>query len=108
MNEFCDILKDLRIEKQKTQQEIVQMLDIPSRTYSNYEQGKSEPDLKMLVKIATVFDVSCDYLSGRDVKSETASSEGAILFDRLPSEIQPIALIYLQTLIAVIIKIDKK
>lgn len=108
MDEFNDIIKDLRLENRKTQKEIADLLGIPSRTYSNYEQGKAEPDIKMIVKIASVYDVSCDYLLGRDDISETTSSEGAVLFDRLPSNIQPIAITYLETLLEVVRKNDDK
>ena len=58
-------LKDLRINKNITQQQISQHLNIKQSTYSNYELEKSEPDIKTLIKLADFFDVSLDYLCER-------------------------------------------
>ncbi len=49
-----------------TQQQIADMLQIAQPSYIRYENGSSEPKLQTLVKIADIFDVSVDYLLGRD------------------------------------------
>lgn len=50
------------------QKDVYKALGIPNNTYSNYENGKREPDLKTLVCIADFLDVSVDYLLGREDK----------------------------------------
>lgn len=40
------------------------MLNIRQQSYARYENGKGEPDLETVVKIANIFKVSCDYLLG--------------------------------------------
>ena len=58
-------LKDLRINKNVTQQQISKNLNIKQSTYSNYELNKNEPDIQTLIKLADFFDVSLDYLCDR-------------------------------------------
>lgn len=66
---FDNRLKDLRISKGFTSKDIAQMLDLKERTYKSYENNEREPDSKILVKIANLFDVSIDYLLDFDVNS---------------------------------------
>jgi transcriptional regulator with XRE-family HTH domain len=57
-------LIELRKRKKLTQLEIAKKLGIARTTYSGYENGSREPDLKILQKVATFYDVSLDYLIG--------------------------------------------
>ena len=57
-------LKDLRTQKKITQEELANHLSIPRGTYAHYELGKREPDNNMLLRIASFFNVSTDYLLG--------------------------------------------
>ena len=57
-------LKELRNQKNITQEELANHLSIPRGTYAHYELGKREPDYNMLLRIANFFDVSTDYLLG--------------------------------------------
>lgn len=45
-------------------------LNITSSAYGYYEQGRNEPPLETLVKIAEIFNVTTDYLLGRSVIRE--------------------------------------
>jgi len=65
---FAGRLYHLRIKENKTQEEIANKLNISRTAYAGYESGKSEPDLKTLVKIADLFDTSLDILTGRITK----------------------------------------
>jgi transcriptional regulator with XRE-family HTH domain len=58
-------LKLLREEKGLKQLDIAQMLGVSRTTYTQYETGKSEPDLTTVAKLADYFNVSLDYLLGR-------------------------------------------
>lgn len=61
---FGDTLKRLRTSKQLTQRELAENLYCSESTISLYESGKREPDLKTLIKLASFFEVSVDYLLG--------------------------------------------
>ena len=60
-------LKELRLKHEKTQQEIAKDLNLTQNTYSNYEKGKTTPDIQTLIKIADYFHVTVDYLIGHEV-----------------------------------------
>ncbi|MEK1297453.1 helix-turn-helix transcriptional regulator [Limosilactobacillus fermentum] len=40
------------------------------QTYANYEYGRREPDLETTTKLAKLFNVSTDYLLGRNPKED--------------------------------------
>lgn len=63
-------LKELRLIKGISQQEIADYLHCTSVTYSRYENGNRSPSLDLLVKLADYFDVTLDYLLGRENISE--------------------------------------
>ena len=58
-------LKQCRKELGLTQREVAIYCDITEKAYQNYELMTREPRLDVLVKIAEVFRVSLDYLTGR-------------------------------------------
>ena len=59
-------LRDLREDNDITQNQIALMLNIKQNTYSQYENGKREVPLNILWKLADFYDVSIDYLVGRE------------------------------------------
>lgn len=65
MINFSDNLKQLRKERNLTQNDIAKILNISRQAYSKYEKGLSEPSLNSLVKLANYFDISTDTLLGR-------------------------------------------
>lgn len=65
---FPERLKALRIEKNITQREIANHLNITDTAYGFYEQGKNYPNMDVLIKLADYFEVSLDYLVGRNEK----------------------------------------
>lgn len=58
-------LIELRINNGLTQKQLAQQLNITDKAYWSYERGRTEPDINTLIKIADYFDVSLDYLCGR-------------------------------------------
>ena len=58
-------LKELRKQRNENQTAIANYLQLTQRAISSYEQGKTEPDLKTIKKIADYFNVSLDYLLER-------------------------------------------
>jgi HTH-type transcriptional regulator, competence development regulator len=64
-------LIELRKEKKLRQEDIAKILGIARTTYAMYEQGNREPDFETLNKMADFFEVSVDFLLGRDKKNKT-------------------------------------
>ena len=62
---FGELLTDLRTEKNYTQQELSDVLNVSRPTISNYESDVHYPDIENLIKIADFFEMSLDYLLGR-------------------------------------------
>ena len=59
-------LKQLRTEKKMTQTELGKKLNVTKASVSGYENGTRNPDQESLVKIAEIFNVSTDYLLGKE------------------------------------------
>ncbi|WP_099832354.1 helix-turn-helix domain-containing protein [Streptococcus suis] len=59
-------LRSLRIDNSKSKQELSIYLDITESSYNRYEQGTRQPDIESLIKLAIFYNVSLDYLLGRD------------------------------------------
>lgn len=59
-------IRDLREDNDKKQVELAKYLNIDQSTYSDYENGKINISIDQLIKIADFYDVSLDYLVGRD------------------------------------------
>ena len=61
-------LKELRKEKNLTQADIGKLINVAPNTYLNYEKELHEPPFDTLCKLADFYNVSLDYLIGRDYK----------------------------------------
>ena len=70
-NIFKIKLKELREKKDISQYQLAADLHLSQSTIGNWEAGKREPNFKTLKCIADYFDVSIDYLLGRDSKIMT-------------------------------------
>lgn len=66
MKDFHAVLKELRMERALSQQQLAEALGVNQRTISNWEVTAVEPDFSMLLKISNYFGVSTDYLLGKD------------------------------------------
>ncbi len=58
-------IRELRTEKNATQQEIADKLGVSRQVFANWENEINQPDLHMLVSLADYFGVTADYLLGR-------------------------------------------
>ena len=63
-------LKELRIKNDIPQLIVACELGIARSTYACYESCKNEPDLHTLIKIADYFNVTLDYLVGRELQTD--------------------------------------
>lgn len=92
MNRF----KELRLKNgYKTQQQLAAKLFVNQTAVSQWERGVTIPSSTLLVKLSLLYDVSIDYLLGKDEteKPATVSGDGRIgefadLFDKLTAEQQ--------------------
>lgn len=57
-------LRDLREDKDLTQQDIANHLHIRQNTYSQYENGIRQIPIDCLIKVALYFNTSVDYIVG--------------------------------------------
>lgn len=63
---FKDRIRSVRISRGYTLQKTADSLDIALRTYQKYESGDREPNFSLLVSMADLFNISTDFLLGRD------------------------------------------
>ncbi|MGN0517775.1 MAG: helix-turn-helix domain-containing protein [Acutalibacteraceae bacterium] len=63
-NNFGKRLKGLRLGHKMTQVELASKLGISASAIGMYEQGRREPDNKLLSQICTLFNSTTDYLLG--------------------------------------------
>ena len=66
MNKFATRLTELREKEELTQLELAKEIAIARPTITNWERGIREPSFDTLIKLAEFFDVSADYLLGRE------------------------------------------
>lgn len=57
-------IRDLREDMDYSQEKVAKALGMSQRSYSNYENGKSQWNPEMLIKLSALYDVSIDYLLG--------------------------------------------
>ena len=68
-------LKELRKEKNLTQEQLAEEFNVASRTVSRWENGNNMPDLSILVELADFYDVDiCEIIDG-ERKSEMMQKE---------------------------------
>lgn len=59
-------LKEIRMERKISQQKLADIIGVSRSTIAMWETAGSQPDNEMLKKIADFFNVSTDYLLGRE------------------------------------------
>ena len=59
-------VRDLREDKDKTQKEIAALLNMQITVYRRYESGERELPLWAAIKLADYYNVTLDYLVGRN------------------------------------------
>lgn len=70
-------IRELRKDGGYKQIDFCKMLGISQATLSGYETGRYQPDNEMLLKIASMFDVSIDYILGNSDIKKAPSLEDA-------------------------------
>lgn len=62
---FKDRLRELRIEKNISQQQLGNVVNVSKMAVSHWESGHSEPSIEQLIVISDYFEVTVDYLTGK-------------------------------------------
>ena len=63
-------IRDLREDNDKTQIECAKKLYVSKNTYIRYETGERVPPIDFMERVAELYKVSIDYLTGRTNKKE--------------------------------------
>ena len=66
MIDISNKIKELRIERNLKQKDVANALHIATNTLSQFENNKGRPSLEVLTSMADYFNVSVDYLIGRE------------------------------------------
>ncbi len=66
--EFSEQIKMIRRRSKLTQEELAKKLNVSRQAVSNWENNRNLPDLEMLIKISSVFEISLDQLILGDAK----------------------------------------
>lgn len=74
-------LRCLRIKAGYSQQDMADKLNIGRTTYVKYETGDSKP-LRKLAEIASIFNVSVDYLLGNEIDQQNKAEKTSQIFSR--------------------------
>ena len=61
---YIKILRDLREDHDKTQQEVADILGTSQTMYARYERGANELPLHHLITLCRYYRVSADYILG--------------------------------------------
>lgn len=70
-----NFLKELRKEKDKTQEEIAELFGVSSRSVSRWENGNTMPDLGIIVELADYYNVDLRELINGERKSEVMNED---------------------------------
>ena len=65
MKSFCEILRELREDRDMKQSDVAALLGTSQQYYSKYETGKYEMPVRYVTALADFYGVSVEYLLGR-------------------------------------------
>ena len=65
---FYRRIRDLREDHDKTQKQIAEILNMQLTVYQRYERGERELPLWAAIKLADFYNITLDYLVGRNIK----------------------------------------
>lgn len=74
--DYVRIIRDLREDADKTQQEIADVLQTSQTMYARYERGANELPIHHLLKLCEYYNVSADYILGKDQDNGSDSQSG--------------------------------
>ena len=75
---FSQNLKDIRKDKNLSQEQLAEMLNVSRQSVSKWEQDNGYPETEKLIQIAELLDVSLDYLLLNKQPAEPESTKPAV------------------------------
>ena len=75
MKTLGERIKQLRTEKELTQEDLAQKLNVSKSSISLYETNTREPSISTLIALTQLFDVSTDYILGISDYRHTRSQD---------------------------------
>lgn len=83
MNKVNTMIKLLRTEKGINQEQLAEQLHVTRQAVSNWETGKTQPDIETLTQMAEYFGVSVEQLIyGKEYSKETGEIKRTWTWDR--------------------------
>lgn len=77
MSTYSNRIKELRIGKSLSQERLADMIGTTKQAVSNYERGVRKPDIPTIEALCDIFNVSSDYLLGKeDVTIRLVGNDG--------------------------------
>lgn len=68
-------LKELRLEKQMTQEQLAEQIRVSRRTVSRWETGNNLPDLSVIVELADFYDIDLNEIFRGERRKETLDTK---------------------------------
>ena len=75
---FAENLKQLRKDKQLSQEELAEILDVSRQAVSKWEQGIGYPEVEKLLLLSSKLNVSLDYLMATEISQQSTNSKGNV------------------------------
>lgn len=75
---FGQRLRELRVQNGYTQETLSEKIGVSSKTIGIWERGTREPPLATVDKLANIFNVSTDYLLGRNQTPKWATKKDTL------------------------------
>ena len=70
---FGDRLREMRLQKGLTQEQLAKLIGVAKSTLTGYEKGNREPDLFKIKRLLEVLDIDSDFLLGVSRNAESES-----------------------------------
>ena len=105
MADFAQRLRELRTQRQLTQNRVAELVGVGLRVYHRWERGGAAPHFDALLKLADVLGVSLDELAGRQNISSTAKIKNPELhqlvnnLDQLPDDEQQALILVIDSIL---------
>lgn len=80
-------LKTLREERNLSQLEVAKGIDTSQRNIGRWESGSNEPSSSFVIKLADFFEVSTDYLLGRESDFGVVTSKNKPMLTATETEV---------------------
>ena len=92
MSTYSNRIRELRKNKSLSQEQLADKLGVTKQAVSQMERGARKPSVTMLETLCDFFNVSTDYLLGKeDVTIRIVDGDGIRKLDSVNSEIERIA-----------------